>query len=889
RPEGITLDFGSGPRPYVAFERSGSMSRQARLSFLRADIADEVRRRIMLDMEIGRCQLSKLYAYNGLMLSGGTRIDGLDLVSPHRVIVVDNPKYSTDARVITVKGGALRDGMKTYRRIETRKTIDVTRFDGEGLISKQYAKAIDKKLSGKHIHSSFQVRLPFVKGMLHEVDFKDFLMSAGCSVVTDIFGVSHPISEIEIILSKSMFKGYGWLTENEMTWDDYLAALLKYDHALYVTGTNKPRTEGFTELNYQFLCTLSMTAEEFRPADLPDGWDHAPSDDPRNWITKATEQRYYDLTANPDTRIRYFSEQDTPLGRAVKKNPLLVNEPVCTKELADAAEHVMDQYVRGRLIVAGDNRYLSGDLLELLILLMEHPDLSDHGHEVFFKQTFKQAFNKNAFYSPGAMYESGRTCTLLRNPHIARNEEICLTTFGKTKQMRKHYIGHLHGVVMVDAAMLAAERLGGADYDGDMIKTIADPLVNECVSRNYEFDRLDNIDNLPLLYIPAEEPVIRDARDWHDRFVTVRDTFSSRVGQICNAAFRRSVIAYDENSDAETRQKAREETETLAILTGLEIDSAKSGVKPDLSAYLEKRNPALRSIFLQYKDLLDDDGDNAWYEPTQRQKMKRFMDSTDWNAVTSNVERLPYLAEQLRKHTPKAKASPVPDSELFAFAEKSDWKDRLDSHLLSSVKSLIDNYEAVLSRIRACRAPIIQKAKQSDIDRILYSRGQEEEIDSDTLYAALSEIDSERISTIRKELTAQEWHLMDGEDRLGFLGEFLPECKSYYDLFADFRCGGYRILGDLICDIDDENRATARKELFRDRDSAVFSRMMWAYLEGASAGDYRAAVAEECGKMLCETVKPKIAVQVLVALGRRDLLWELIPERAEKEVKRLAE
>ena len=888
RPEGITLDFGSGPRPYVAFERSGSMSRQARLSFLRADIADEVRRRIMLDMEIGRCQLSKLYAYNGLMLSGGTRIEGLDVVSPHRVIVVDNPKYSTDARVITVEGGALRDGMKTYRRIETRKTIDVTRFDGEGLISKQYAKAIDKKLSGKHIHSSFQVRLPFVKGMLHEVDFKNFLMSAGCTVVTDIFGISHPISEIEIILSKSMFKGYGWLKENGMTWEDYLAVLRKYDHALYVTGTNKPRTEEFTELNYQFLCTLSMTAEEFRPADLPDGWDHSPSDDPRNWITKATEQRYYDLTADPDAQIRYFAEQDTPLGRAVKKNPLLVNEPACVKELNDAAEHVLDQYMRGRLIVAGDNRYLSGDLLEFLILLIEHPYLSDHRREVFYRRTLIQDFKKNAFYSPGAAYQSGNTCTLLRNPHIARNEEIRLAAFGKPEQMRKYYLGHLNGVVMVDAAMLAAERLGGADYDGDMIKIIADPLVNECVSRNYEFGGMDNLDNLPLLYIPAEEPVIRDARDWHDRFVTVRDTFSSRVGQICNAAFRRSVIAYDENSDAEARKKAREETETLAILTGLEIDSAKSGVKPNLSRYLE-RHSTLSSVFLQYKALLDDDGDNAWYEPTPKQKMKRFIASTDWSAVTSNVERLPYLAEQLQKHTPKVKVNPVPDSELFAFAEKPDWKDRLDSALLASAENLIREYEAVLSRIRACRAPINQKAKQSDIDRILYARGQEEEIDSDTLYAALSEIEPERISTIRGELTAQAWHLMDEEERLGFLGEFLPECESFYDLFANFRCGGYRILGDLICDIDDENRATDRKKLFRDRDSAAFSRMMWAYLEGASVRNYRASVAEECGKMLCETVKSRIAVQVLVALGRRDLLWELIPERAEKEVKRLAE
>lgn len=64
------------------------MSRQARLSFIRADYYDGVRRRIMLDMEIGQCQLSKLYAYSGLMLSSGTRVDGIEIDRPHRVTVV---------------------------------------------------------------------------------------------------------------------------------------------------------------------------------------------------------------------------------------------------------------------------------------------------------------------------------------------------------------------------------------------------------------------------------------------------------------------------------------------------------------------------------------------------------------------------------------------------------------------------------------------------------------------------------------------------------------------------------------------------------------------------------------------------------------------------------
>ena len=98
----------------------------------------------------------------------------------------------------------------------------------------------------------------------------------------------------------SLFKGYGWLAENGKSWEDYWAAFRKYRHALYVTNVSKERPQGFTQLNYQFLTTLSMTGEEFRPRDLPDGWEHSPEDDPRQWPTKATETEYYKLRADGD-------------------------------------------------------------------------------------------------------------------------------------------------------------------------------------------------------------------------------------------------------------------------------------------------------------------------------------------------------------------------------------------------------------------------------------------------------------------------------------------------------------------------------------------------------------------------------------------------------------
>ena len=298
RPEGVTLDLGDGPRQYVAFERSNSMSRMGRLSFLRADLWETVRRRIMLDLELGQCQLSKLYAYNGLMLSTGARVEGIEIDRPHRVIVVDNHALQRSARVITVEDVGGTDSVRRYQRVERVEDFSVTEFDGEGLVSKEYAARLNKTLGGRH--TSFQIRLPFVKGMLHQVDFHDFFRSAGTTHLTDLWGVNHPVAKVDVILTKSMFKGYGWLTENGKSWEDYWAAFRKYRHALYVTNVSKERPQGFTQLNYQFLTTLSMTGEEFRPRDLPDGWEHSPKEDARQWLTKATETEYYKLRADGD-------------------------------------------------------------------------------------------------------------------------------------------------------------------------------------------------------------------------------------------------------------------------------------------------------------------------------------------------------------------------------------------------------------------------------------------------------------------------------------------------------------------------------------------------------------------------------------------------------------
>lgn len=406
--DGIGLDLGAGYYRYFPFERSASMSRKSQLTFIRDDFYYPVRKRIMMGMELETCQLSKLYAYNGLMLSSGKRVDNINIDKPNRVIVIDNPEYTLkDVPVITVKDVTGEGNVRKYERVETVDDVTITAFDGEGLISKEYAKKLDEAFCGEHIHTSFQIRMPYVKGMLHQVDFKDFLSSAGVETITDIYGKTHSVYDVDIILTKSMFKGYSWLKESNMTWEDYWNAFRKYNHALYITNVSNVIPKEHTELNYQFISTLDISDNEFRPADLPDGWDHSPYDDGREWLTKRTEAEYYNLCCDEEYRLNYFlkvlgirgydkSSRRYKLARILKKNPLFINESVYHDELKTRADKICDNYAIGTILVEGDNRFLSGDLIEFLYWLLNDDRKKKKSHRVF--DTVAKKINYSPFH-----------------------------------------------------------------------------------------------------------------------------------------------------------------------------------------------------------------------------------------------------------------------------------------------------------------------------------------------------------------------------------------------------------------------------------------------------------------------------------------------------------
>ena len=62
--------------------------------------------------------------------------------------------------------------------------------------------------------------------------------------------------------------------------------------------------------------------------------------------------------------------------------------------------------------------------------------------------------------------------------------------------------------------------------------------------------------------------------------------------------------------------------------------------------------------------------------------------------------------------------------------------------------------------------------------------------------------------------------------------------------------------------------------------------MIQAYLDKPQSQSYKDAVAKACRKRLDKIVKPRYAVSYVVALGKRKLLWDLLPDAVEENAVR---
>lgn len=266
---GFDIYFENHEKPVhmIAFDKSGNMSRHSRISFIDENYYAGLNTRLNLGMDFSKIPVkeSKYYSYRGLYLSSSKRINHKKLIIDADTIVVlhdvrkdeKNPSkpitgyyYDKDITIATAKLDVEEDGSKekincTFLKTKREELLEVDiPFDGAGFISPEYASYINEAL-GTTGATSFQIRLPFMKGMLHEVDVHQFLEEYNIhkdgeeNWYKDVFGKKRDLSKAHIFITESMFKGQKWLIKHLSNLEDdkyghpmefYCDAMNKYEH-----------------------------------------------------------------------------------------------------------------------------------------------------------------------------------------------------------------------------------------------------------------------------------------------------------------------------------------------------------------------------------------------------------------------------------------------------------------------------------------------------------------------------------------------------------------------------------------------------------------------------------------------------------------------------------
>lgn len=512
--------------------------------------------------------------------------------------------------------------------------IRINEFDGVGLISKEFnqqiVECLKKKDSRKYRnyndnHYSFQIRLPFIKGVVHTCDLKGFFKEHNIKRIKSWVNYSEKeyemidVDKIKMIITESQFKGISYLKNMELDkkykneLDYYFNKLHEYDYHLGIANDDLEEDKGVT-LNYQYLSTLPIEESEINrliKANQHSILEEVKTD---NLMAKLYNNEY----CQNDIRI-YNLDKDfyTSTSRFIN---------IYKKELTSLC---MDSII-GRIRVPGYRRFISPDLLSLLYYSIEKELPSE------------ETLEYNEFYSPltnkeldevkaGKTFENEKSI-ILRNPHYSKNEILILNRVINVDSFRNKYFKHLYSTIMINPLSCAANRLGGADYDGDNVLVINDQSITGKAAR----DLLIKKDGqYHLKYLHAEIPTIDEKRckiTYANKLISLARSFSSKIGYISNLAY----INIDENGD-------NADNSFFTILSGLEIDSVKNGRKPKLPVKYNTINP-----FITLKDKVKDENK---IDKTDLTNINGLMNNSNIYMIVSKMGKFYFNTRNSKKKT----------------------------------------------------------------------------------------------------------------------------------------------------------------------------------------------------------------------------------------------
>lgn len=192
---------------------------------------------------------------------GHTSIEGAIDIDINKICVVNEYDYEYLNKYSWFENGELIEGERTLTHVLS---------DGQGLMSNELAERIRKGLDKDYKIDFAVVRLYHglaIKGVLLRFDFKSYFKSKGFDTITDIYGNSWDVDDIDMIVNPSMVKWLGLHNNIADTSSYYQNSKYKeINNKLYISKVNKDerKIKDYLKLNYQALLNMNLSFSDLK-------------------------------------------------------------------------------------------------------------------------------------------------------------------------------------------------------------------------------------------------------------------------------------------------------------------------------------------------------------------------------------------------------------------------------------------------------------------------------------------------------------------------------------------------------------------------------------------------------------------------------------------------
>ena len=677
---------------YRRFGKSASQAKQGITAFVCDDIYDELYKVSQMDIKIDECIISKYESQRGLLFSSCTIIKDY---MPNIVIIGEYEKtlknqlikYAVEGKKeYTDKNTGEIKQYNTHKIKEGYRDIKLSPFDGCGCHEYSFTNKISAQLKLDYEAAGFQIRMPFIKGYSVYVPFKKILKEWGYEHITDIYGYTHHIDNIDCIWNISMFKGHKIFQDKygKEAWNMYMSTFNKYKFKLGISKYSHHIKDIniYSRLNFQYLQCLDLWNPKFIKSfenKNSDSYDIMSPDNEGKIISLAKyTTSLFEKIINGDKFYTYKfmgitdTESCNPKSNYVKAvliNDIMLNDMAVRQFLYRKLKKYINEARIGKIYCSGFYHTGIGDMIGYL--------------------QYAVGINPTGCLKANELYCGNFDCgdiISMRSPLVDASEvnKIRIVHNDITGKWFSHFKNQ--DITMFNMYDLSAPMQGGADFDGDIFL-----LCNEQAVINSKIDK--NI----ILDIDDKKTVSKKPYTTENIVECEIMTRDSRIGEITNAATSiENKYPYNE----EIKKLYSDYSSLLRIIQGKEIDFLKTGFRMHMNSAIRNHMKRLPYFLLyNYPDKMKTYKKIIAYNKKIKNKDDKLPPNVYYSPSPMN-ELCDYICTWEKKNIiwSKQKINLADTKKLVT----KDGIDLSDKQLIKKIRHFINNYAEELREYISC-------------------------------------------------------------------------------------------------------------------------------------------------------------------------------------------